>query len=385
MSSENIDVVIIGGGVAGLAAATSFARTGLEVILLEQNNEFGKLIRGEVINRSAIIFKELFGAEGLPKSCIEVTYKAGDYYTPSTLKYAHRILPSGEKVGINYRKLIDELVYLASRENVNLQLNSKVIELIEKNTKINGLKYQKFDEETEIFPKLIIGAMGFHTDLSIPSNLKPPKAVCPALKIIVENMEIPDAGVLEFFFLEIPALIWIFPKSQTRAELGIMIWKDLIESPSEINLNKLLDEKIRTHPILKERLAHGNYIYYAPEMLAFGGPVMTTYIPNLFFIGDVMGHVGAVGGSGIVSSLTTGYDLGQFLGKVLNEKGELATGDFQEAQQIINKSEIGKWLKKEQSSATAMRKILYEPLKSPEAIDEMWDKFKGFIESRGAG
>lgn len=385
MSSEKVDVVIIGGGVAGLSAAISLARTGLEVVLLEQSNEFGKLIRGEVINRSALVFKELFGAEGLPESCIEVTYTAGDYYTPSTKKYAHRILPSGEKVGINYRKLIDEIVCLACRANVDLQLNSKVIEFIEKDTKITGLKYQKFDEEIEIFPKLIIGAMGFHTDLSIPSNLKPPKTVCPALKIIVENMEIPDAGVLEVFFLEIPALIWIFPKSQTRAELGIVIWKDLIESTSEINLNELLDEKIRTHPILKERLAHGNYIYYANEILSFGGPVMTTYVPNIFFIGDVMGHVGAVGGSGIVSSLTTAYDLGQFLGNILKEKGELAPEDFQETQQVINKSEIGKWLKKEQSSASAMRKILYEPLKSPEEIDELWDKFKGFIESRGAG
>jgi len=385
MSSEKVDIVIIGGGVAGLSAAISFARTGLEVVLLEQNNEFGKMIRGEVINSSAVVFKELFGTEGLPKSCIEVTYTAGDYYTPSTQKYAHRSLPSGEKVGINYRKLIDDLVCLASRENVNLQLNSQVIEFIEKESKIVGLRYQKFDESLEIFPKLIICAIGFHTDLSIPPIQKPPKSVCPALKIIVENMDIPDASKLEVFFLEIPALIWIFPKSQTRAELGIMIWKDLIESPSEINLNELLDEKIRTHPILMERLAHGNYIYYAPEMLAFGGPVMNTYIPHVFFIGDMMGHVGAVGGSGIVSSLTIGYDLGQFLGKVLNQKGELATEDFQEAQQIINKSEIGKWLKKEQSSAIAMRKILYEPLKSPEEIDEMWDKFKGFIESRGAG
>jgi len=382
MSSENVDVIVIGGGVAGLTAAISFARIGLEVVVLEQNNEFGKLIKGEIINRSARVFKELFNTEGLPESCIDVIYTAGDYYTPSTKKYAHRILPSGEKVGINYRKLIDELVRLASKERINLQINSKVIEFIEKDDKIIGLKYQKFDGFSEIFPKLIIGAMGFHTDLDIPPILKPPKTVCPALKIIAENLIIPDARVLEFFFLDIPALIWIFPKSQTRAELGIMIWKDLSESTSEINLNELLSEKIRTHPILKERFAHRNYIYYANELLAFGGPVKTTYLPNAFFIGDVMGHVGAVGGSGIVSSLTIGYDLGQSLGKILKEKGELAPEDFHESQQVINKSEIGKWLKKEQSSAIAMRKILYEPLKSPEEIDELWDKFKGFLENR---
>ncbi|NVM55412.1 MAG: NAD(P)/FAD-dependent oxidoreductase [Candidatus Helarchaeota archaeon] len=380
MSLDRIDVVVIGGGVAGLSAAISANRQGLAVLLLERDIQFGKRIKGEVINKSAEVFKGIFGKEGLPESINHIVFKTAKYYTPSTKKYAKRFFPTKNKIGIEYRELIKELERVAISEGVRIKLNSEVLELIERDEMVIGLKYQEFEQVQELFPKLIICATGLHTKLNLPPRLKRPTNVCPAIKIIGEDLNIPDPHELEFFFLNIPGVIWIFPKPRNRAELGVTTWMN----HDKHNLRSLLNEAAKIHPILKERLRRGNHIYSKNEFLAFGGPVKQTYIPNLIVVGDAMGHVGAVGGSGIVSSMTIGYHLGHLLGKRLTEKEALSLEDFQEAQRTINKSAIGKYLKKEQSSAKAMREILYNPPKSPDEIDGLWDKFKGFIESRGA-
>ncbi|MHA1231459.1 MAG: hypothetical protein ACTSRP_08390 [Candidatus Helarchaeota archaeon] len=56
--------------------------------------------------------------------------------------------------------------------------------------------------------------------------------------------------------------------------------------------------------------------------------------------------------------------------------------DFQDCQKKLFKLEIFKWLKKEKSNAKVMRQILYENTEKIEDIDQIWDKFKFFIENR---
>jgi flavin-dependent dehydrogenase len=384
MCVETIDVAIIGGGVAGLAAAIAFARSGLQVYLLEQNNEFGRSIKGEAVRKSAEVFKLIFNEAGLPKSTIQIVYKTAKYFTPSTKKYALRTFPEGEKIGIDYRELINALVKIAIQEKVSLFLNSKVIDFIKEGDQFVGVIYQQAGQIKQLMPKLIICAAGLHGNLGLPEEIKPPKNVCPALKIIADNMSIPDPNELEFFLLAIPSVAWIFPKSKTKAELGITLWLEQLPEADKINLSVLLEKYIKTHPLLKSRLQDATFIYYQKEWVAFGGPVKQLFVPKIFYIGDIVGQVEAVGGSGIVSSMTIGYDLGRILGKTLKEKGILKIDDFEVMQKELINSEVGKKLKKEQSNAKVMRELLYSPLKSPEEIDLLWDKFKQFIESRGA-
>ncbi|NVM31571.1 MAG: FAD-dependent oxidoreductase [Candidatus Helarchaeota archaeon] len=100
MNSQTIDVAVIGGGVAGLSVAISFKRQGLNVLLLEQENEFRKRIKGEVIDKSADIFIKIFNKKGLPESISRIVFNSAKYYTPSTKKYAHRSLLSGDKIAL---------------------------------------------------------------------------------------------------------------------------------------------------------------------------------------------------------------------------------------------------------------------------------------------
>jgi len=298
------------------------------------------------------------------------------------LKQANRPFSTNDKISMDYRGLIKELTKLAVKEGVNLKINSLVTDFTIKNDEIIGIKYQIYDQIQELFPKFIICACGLGSNLSLPENVNQPETICPALKTIVTNLKLPNPQQLEFFLLDIPGVIWIFPNSENTAELGITIWTDQIKNPEKYDLQQLLVEKCKTHPVLKEIMADANFIYYSREKLPLGGPVKKTFIPKIWFIGDVMGHVGAVGGSGIISCLTMGYEVGSFLTNRLKEKGSLELIDFQECQKELQKLLISKKLKKEKSSAKLMRAILYGNQKDPKEIDKLWDKFKGMIESR---
>ena len=46
MSTREADVVVVGGGIGGLASAQALARLGLKVRRLEQSAEFGEVGRG---------------------------------------------------------------------------------------------------------------------------------------------------------------------------------------------------------------------------------------------------------------------------------------------------------------------------------------------------
>ena len=383
MDYEKTDILIIGGGVAGLSCAIGLKNeSNLKIVLLEKYNEFGSKIKGEIVNQKSEIFKKIFNNK-FPVNIRNVIFKTAKYYTPTTKKFAIRKFPFDTKIGIEYRKLIDELVKVLTQSDVDIRINSEVIELIEKNDKFIGVKYKDTNGIKEIYSKIIVCAAGIDF-LSLCNRFTtPPKNICPAIKLNAENVDIPDQSQLEFFLLEIPSIIYLFPKSKTKAEIGIILWNDQVKNNEKFNLHEILMEQINSHQILKKRLANAKFIYYSKEKLPLGGPLKNLYFPNIFFIGDMAGHVGAIGGSGIVSSMSIGYYLGVYLKDLFNIKKDFTDNDFIKCQKLINKLNITKWLKKEASNAKVMRNILYSTYPNKNFIDDIWDKFKYFIESRG--
>ena len=57
---KNVDIVVIGGGPAGLSAASSAAMSGMEVTLLEKKNRIGHPVRCGEFLPSCEVIKEIF-------------------------------------------------------------------------------------------------------------------------------------------------------------------------------------------------------------------------------------------------------------------------------------------------------------------------------------
>src|SRR5215208_4799357 len=67
MNSQQIDAIIIGGGIAGLSAAVHLAERGLKPLILEADEKFigGRLAGGEMIQVGKYSFRLEHGVHGI--------------------------------------------------------------------------------------------------------------------------------------------------------------------------------------------------------------------------------------------------------------------------------------------------------------------------------
>src|ERR1035438_6266300 len=61
--SESIDVLVIGAGISGVAAATALRRQGFEVILAEKMPEPAKVFKGEYLQPKAVQIAKQLGLQ----------------------------------------------------------------------------------------------------------------------------------------------------------------------------------------------------------------------------------------------------------------------------------------------------------------------------------
>ena len=382
MSAEKVDVIIVGSGVAGLSAAISFARQGVQTLVIEKNSQIGLKIRGEVINLHNPIYKKLLGTE-ISKEYIEVQYEKAYYYTPSCKKVAKRDLTKDIiKVNINYRLFIEHLAKVAIECGAKILLNAEVTELIRSNDKICGVQVKHFNSSRKFEAQVIIGADGHYSKIRELAGLPAPKGLQLMIKGLAEGVKC-DEKRLEFFLLsDPPSVLWIFPKSNTLAEVGCTLWAPFAPKQDKEALMEVWNRNLKEHPLFKDVMADAEFLYFDFDGLPFGGPQKKHYCSHVFMIGDAAGQVMAVGGSGIISSMSMGSMTGEELGSILKEKGNISEEDLIRCSEVIRKSEVGKKLVSERKVATMLRDVVYNVLKTPEEIDANFDKLEKQIANR---
>jgi len=68
MSTTDSDVIIAGGGVAGLAAAVALGQMGLDCLVLESRVQRGDVDRGDVLHSSSLAALSKWGCDDLLRS-----------------------------------------------------------------------------------------------------------------------------------------------------------------------------------------------------------------------------------------------------------------------------------------------------------------------------
>lgn len=146
------DVAVIGGGPAGMMAATQSARNGLRVVLLEKNRQLGKkllLTGGGRCNLTNAEFdlkklvanyhngEFLFHAFSLfsPKNTIEFFNKLG---VKTKIEAGNRVFPASDDVGEVLEALKKELEKLG----VEILYNSEVKDIVFKNNHLTSIAIQ---------------------------------------------------------------------------------------------------------------------------------------------------------------------------------------------------------------------------------------------------
>ncbi len=378
MSKIECELLVVGGGVAGLAAGIAAARNGLDTILIEREAEIGFKIRGEVVKREAEVFERIFGGH-LPEGAIVNDLTERRIYSPSVLKHIDAVHTESTAT-IDYRLFIIDLFKELSKTSCRVFLNTELVEIRKENDRIEGIRCKREQENLEISAKYYIGADGAHSTFASLLEPSTGRDIYPALKVNYENIKVPNPHRIELYLMtEPPGAMWMFPKSETAGECGIVPWTK--ELPKNFDIWELWKKKSREHAVLSEILKEAKPYYISRDYLNFGGPMKRIFGADFVVVGDSAGHIGAIGGSGIISGMSVGYEVAEFIAKALTLEGKVTEGMIKEFLGKTKKSPIYKFLKSEQKLGKLFREILFGTFKTNEVIDENWYKLENIYGS----
>ncbi len=289
---EKYDVVIIGAGPAGLAAAKCLAENNKEVIVLEKNKMVGNKVCGGGLT------KKDFEVTTIPFHLIEREFKSIDLFVNKKLVKIEQEEPFVWT--IKRRKLGEWQLQEAKKAGAEVLLNAKV-DKIEKNfVAITGKK--------KIYYDYLIGADGSNSLVRKYLNLKSEK-VGVAIEYYIPINEIKNKNLVIYNNLDFNYwYFWIFPQKEF-ALVGTGA------DPKKIKIEKLkkyLDfwcERMNIDTKKYElKAALLNYDYRGVKF------------KNIFLAGDAAGLISALTGEGIYPAIISGNEIAR---KIINPRHDM--------------------------------------------------------------
>jgi digeranylgeranylglycerophospholipid reductase len=315
MKEERYDVVVVGAGPAGSMTAKKAAERGLDVLLLERNQEIGVPVKC---------------AEGVAKEVVQFFVTPDRRWISAEVNGANIYAPDGTKVvmagekmeEVGYvleRRLFDK--YLASeaaRAGAEVRVRTEAYGLIKENGYATGVSVRSLAEgETKrIHAQVVVGADGVESRVGrwggINTRLRPSDMdVCAEFLLYDTNI---SSDYSEFFLgheIAPKGYAWVFPKGADCANVGVGIGGDTSgEGHHAIDyLRAFVRSKFPNGKVLAE-------MYGAVPVC---GLISESVADGLVLVGDAAWHVNPLTGGGILYAMHAGEIAGDVIASAVQE------------------------------------------------------------------
>ena len=360
----NYDVLVVGGGPAGLSAAWGAAKKGLSVAVLERDEAIGQNVR-----TSGVTWIKEAKSFGIPPECYnEISNYA--FYSPNN--YVIKKSETAQAGVLDVRKTYQFLAYQAASAGADIFLRTSATDVIKNEKgKLAGVKATSLKEELVFNSKLVIDASGFYSVVGRSLGIVLPWKRFGAgaeYEAYVDEVS-PDTWYLMVGSQYSPAgYAWVFPLGKNKVRIGVGVGKP----NSQADASKLLLELLEKRPKPLGDLGRIVPVEFHYGLIPNEGLRESTIDDNLIMVGDSAGQANPL----VLEGIRYAIEFGRAAGRIGGES--VVTGDTSKeslkAYEETMKKAIG-------SKIAAAVKVQYRWLN---LSDQEWDKELEIIDELSA-
>ncbi|MFX1519900.1 MAG: NAD(P)/FAD-dependent oxidoreductase [Promethearchaeota archaeon] len=310
------DIVIVGGGFAGLATAITASRNDASCLVVEKEKELGYPVH----TSGGSWYNEMLQL-GLDESLLHPIYSIA-FHSPTGEVVSASFKDQDPPYGciIDVRGTIQFLAMNAAKEGAHILPNTKALSPILENGEIIGVNIRSSTSGTKkVYSKIVVDASGSVSLITRRLGLKEGKWQRYGIGAEYEAyVPLPAEYHVDFILGKkyAPAgYAWVFPTGKDRARIGVGI----IRPDSQKNPFDYLEVIMRRHPNVSKYLKHAVPVEYHHGIFPCEGPLPKTVQNRFISVGDAAGHGSPLVGEGIRYALQFGYLAGEIAANAIME------------------------------------------------------------------